>query len=338
MTLQFTSEQLELRDQFQRFLKSELSPDYIRKRISQSEASDPNLQRKLEELGIRELFCAKSEDGGAGYRELSLLAYEAGYYLLTEPLVDLLFAGPVLFWSEHSQNFKERQDFQKKLSENKLKIGIVPPLHDTSAAMNFTAAADHADYFLLFKAAQAFLAPNSKQAKPAQSIDSSLKVFQLNLSEQSSWIPVCPAEQLRFMYLTLKASELCGAAVRCIDMTKEYVKTRKQFDLPVGSFQAVQHKLSDMYLKSEALRALCEFSAWSAMHSQEQFKLAAQSAIFFACESAPWIAESALQLHGGIAFTWEYDLHLYLRRIRFIESLYQPQSTDYMDFIRHVQA
>lgn len=333
MTLQFTAEQLELRDQFVRFLKTELPPEYVRKRCSESQPSDPALQKKLEELGIRELFCVPAEDGGVGFRELSLLAYEAGNFLLTEPLIDLLFAGPLLLFSERSANLKAREELQQKISENNLEIGIVPPCNSADTATNFVPATLEVDYFLLFKGNQAFLAPNSKQGKPAPSLDRSIKVFEIELTSESSWLPLGPAEPLRQMYLTLKACELSGASARCIEMTKEHVKTRKQFDVPVGSFQAVQHKLADMYLKSEAMRSLAEFAAWSAVYSPEQFGLAAQSAIFFACENAPWIAENALQLHGGIAFTWEYDLHLYLRRIRCLQALFEPTFSEHLQLV-----
>ena len=111
-------------------------------------------------------------------------------------------------------------------------------------------------------------------------------------------------------------------------MTSEYVQTRKQFNRAVGSFQAVQHKVSDMYLKSEALRAITHFATWTADNDASQLSLASMAALNCACSYAPLVVENALQVHGGIGFTWEYDLHLYLRRIRTLQSIWQPAQAE----------
>lgn len=118
------------------------------------------------------------------------------------------------------------------------------------------------------------------------------------------------------------ANELAGISARVIDMTRDYVTQRKQFGVPVGGFQAVQHGIAEMHVQAECMRSAAEFAAWSIENSAEQAAFAGLSALSYACDNAPLIVEKAIQLHGGIGFTWEYDLHLYLRRVRTLAALY----------------
>jgi alkylation response protein AidB-like acyl-CoA dehydrogenase len=117
-----------------------------------------------------------------------------------------------------------------------------------------------------------------------------------------------------------KACELAGVSERAIEMTVQHVKTREQFGVPVGGFQAIQQQLADAFAKSQALGALARFAAWAATKSPEQRLLTARSAAVYAAEVAPAVCETAIQCHGGIGFTWEYDLHLYLRRAKLIQT------------------
>jgi alkylation response protein AidB-like acyl-CoA dehydrogenase len=105
-------------------------------------------------------------------------------------------------------------------------------------------------------------------------------------------------------------------------MTVEYAKTRQQFGAAIGSFQAIQQKIAQCYAHSESLTSLSQFASWSAAHSPHQRTLTSQAAILAATEFGPMICETAIQAHGGIGFTWEYDLHLYLRRAKLIEAAF----------------
>lgn len=124
-------------------------------------------------------------------------------------------------------------------------------------------------------------------------------------------------------------AELVGVADKALGMTVDYVKTRNQFGQPIGSFQAVQHMLANMYLSLQELLSLNRFAAWSATNDPEQFHLAAISAISYASDAVPNIIERCIQLHGGIGFTFEYDLHLYLRRAQMLSRLFPTVSELY---------
>ena len=95
----------------------------------------------------------------------------------------------------------------------------------------------------------------------------------------------------------------------------------------------MQHKAAEMHVDVESIKQLGIFASWAADNSPEQFELAAKAAIQHACEKAPLVIETAIQLHGGIGFTWEYDLHLFLRRVRMITSLWKPTESEQLDLL-----
>ncbi|MEV3857481.1 acyl-CoA dehydrogenase family protein [Streptomyces sp. NPDC050095] len=121
---------------------------------------------------------------------------------------------------------------------------------------------------------------------------------------------------------TLLAAEAVGAADRALERTVEYVKEREQFGRPVGSFQAVKHRLADVYVQVQAARSAAYYAAWAASDgSQERV---GGLALAQALEALRTAAGEAVQLHGGIGFTWEHDAHLYLKRAAGDELLFGP--------------
>ncbi|HWK26032.1 MAG TPA: acyl-CoA dehydrogenase family protein [Solirubrobacter sp.] len=110
------------------------------------------------------------------------------------------------------------------------------------------------------------------------------------------------------------AAEAVGVAARVTGMAVEYAKERRQFGRPIGSYQAVSHACAQMYLETEGARSLTYWAAWALDHDPEQAPLAAACAKAYASDAAVHVCRSALQVHGGIGFTWEHDLHLFLKR------------------------
>ncbi len=125
-------------------------------------------------------------------------------------------------------------------------------------------------------------------------------------------------------------AEMVGALDFVLELTVEYVKTRQQFGKPIGSFQAIQHKLADIYLVLQEVQSLGRFAAWCIDEDREQLAEAAASAKAYASETVPEAIESALQAHGGIGFTYEYDLHLFLRRAKMLSVLFGEKDTQYL--------
>jgi alkylation response protein AidB-like acyl-CoA dehydrogenase len=115
---------------------------------------------------------------------------------------------------------------------------------------------------------------------------------------------------------TAVAISTVGTCQRILDMVVAYVKEREQFGVPIGSFQAVKHKLVDMYRDVERARALGYFAALCIAEGDERRPLAAAMAKASAGECQQRVVQDGLQLFGGIGYTWENDLHLYLRRAK----------------------
>jgi alkylation response protein AidB-like acyl-CoA dehydrogenase len=114
--------------------------------------------------------------------------------------------------------------------------------------------------------------------------------------------------------LVVVAAELLGLCRRALDLTVAYVKDRRQFGAPVGSFQAVQHAAAQMLRDTEATAAATYFAAWVADAEPASLPAAAAMAKAVAADAGRAVTASAIQLHGGIGFTWEADLHWLFKR------------------------
>ncbi|MEU2777445.1 acyl-CoA dehydrogenase family protein [Streptomyces sp. NPDC007162] len=116
------------------------------------------------------------------------------------------------------------------------------------------------------------------------------------------------------------ASEAVGAADRVLERTVEYVKQREQFGRPVGSFQAVKHRLADVYVAVRAAGSAASYAAWAAVRGEHVGGLALAQAL----EALRIAAGEGIQLHGGIGFTWEHEAHMYFKRAAGDELLFGP--------------
>jgi alkylation response protein AidB-like acyl-CoA dehydrogenase len=112
------------------------------------------------------------------------------------------------------------------------------------------------------------------------------------------------------------AVETVGACQAIFDVTLDYAKQREQFGVPIGSFQAIKHKFADMLIALERARATGYFAALTIAEDDDRRSLAVASAKATAGDCARLLAKEGIQIHGGIGYTWEHDMHLYVRRVR----------------------
>jgi alkylation response protein AidB-like acyl-CoA dehydrogenase len=115
------------------------------------------------------------------------------------------------------------------------------------------------------------------------------------------------------------AAEAVGVAQRALDLGIEHAKTRVQFGKPIGTYQAVSHRLADTYTDVELARSLADWAAWCVAEEDGQAPLAAAAAKAFATEAAVAACERSIQAHGGIGFTWEHPLHRFYKRAQWLE-------------------
>ena len=120
----------------------------------------------------------------------------------------------------------------------------------------------------------------------------------------------------------MSSAEMLGAARRCLDMSVEYAKVREQFGQPIGSFQAIRHRCAEMLLEVENAHAAVYYAAWALTAGAEDAAIASSICKAYVSEAARKVCGDAIQVHGGIGFTWEYDLHLYMKRAKALEPLY----------------
>ncbi len=110
------------------------------------------------------------------------------------------------------------------------------------------------------------------------------------------------------------SAELLGLAQRALDLSVAYAGERVQFGRPIGSFQAVKHRCADMLVDVEGMRSAVYWAAWCVSAGDDDASVAASTAKCWCSDAAGRVMASALQVHGGIGFTWEHDIHLYLKR------------------------
>lgn len=111
-------------------------------------------------------------------------------------------------------------------------------------------------------------------------------------------------------------AEMVGGAQRVLEMCIAYAKERVQFGRPIGSFQAIQHKCADMLLVIESARSAAYAAAWAASHDRDDTALLASIAKAYTSDASRFVAGEGIQIHGGMGFTWEHDVHLYFKRAK----------------------
>jgi alkylation response protein AidB-like acyl-CoA dehydrogenase len=131
--------------------------------------------------------------------------------------------------------------------------------------------------------------------------------------KDGGWTPLARVIQRATVAL---CAEMCGGAQKVLDMTAEYAKIRIAFGKPIGSYQGVKHKAADMLVDVENAKSLSYYAAWAVDENVPEAALAASMAKAYASDAFRKVAGAGIQLHGGIGFTWEHDLHLYFKRAK----------------------
>ena len=322
-----TTDQSSLQTSIREFFAAESDLGYVRKRIG-VKAADVALWQKLVALGVPALWEA---DSAAGVRSLTLVAFEAGRALVPLGLSEALLFGPLLetlVSAEEREALRNVPDLSPQaLTSGAVRVGCAQGFCVTQ---RFVADGDAVQFVATLKKSCLEISP-VVSATWHESLDLSVPFSRVELGQPALRLSAETSQSVLCLYQLFKAAEIAGACGRVVEMTVEYVKTRKQFGVPIATFQAVSHRVADMFLWSEAMESLCLFAGWAADCSPRQLALAATSALRFASDTGPRCVEAAIQAHGGIGFTWEHDLHLFLRRVRSIVALHAPSPESVVD-------
>jgi alkylation response protein AidB-like acyl-CoA dehydrogenase len=296
MNFGFTDEQREIKDTARALLERRRS--FARAR----DGFDSDLWAELRDLGWPGIAIgAEYGGGGLGVIELAVLIEEAGYALAPVPLVSSAAAAAMI---ERAGSEEQRERWLPSLADGSLRgaLGI--------ASEGLVADAPGADVVVLVDDGPPYLVA-SPVVDPIETIDPTRGYGRV----YGERVPLGgDAASGQDVAALLFAAELVGLCQRALDTTVTYVKERRQFGAPIGSFQAVSHRCADMLLLTESARSAVYAASWAADADPGSLTEAASLAKAAASEAGREVTAGAIQLHGGIGFTWEADLHWLYKR------------------------
>ena len=180
----------------------------------------------------------------------------------------------------------------------------------------FVAEADRVDWVAVVGPGPTVSLVQSPETRPVATVDFSRRFFEVDAGSGSAATQSIDPEAFESVMeraTIALAAEMVGTARRLFDMALAYAKERVQFDVPIGSFQAIQHKLADMALDLERATSAVAYAAMAVDAKDADRHRAAHVAKAAAGAAASRAAKDGIQIHGGIGYTWEHDLHLFIR-------------------------
>jgi alkylation response protein AidB-like acyl-CoA dehydrogenase len=339
-----TDEQQAIKQTARDFLAARYKSERIRELAETERGFEDSDWREMAELGWAGLALPEEWGGqGLGAVDLAVLFEEIGYALAPSPLLSSTIAGLALA-TNGSDEQKER--WLRPLAQGESRGTMALFDAGSSAAIGefemearddadgvvldgekvLVIDADAAD-FLLVATADGRRHVVERDADGVTiaseaSIDITRKLYSVRFEgvrvpaeatlpgEQADYLPVL------WRVCVAVSAELTGIAQRTLEMAVSYAKERQQFGRPIGSYQAVSHTCAEMLLRTENSRSATLYAAWTADAEPESLPLAASMAKAYASDAGWRVAGDSIQVHGGIGFTWEHDLHLFLKRAK----------------------
>jgi alkylation response protein AidB-like acyl-CoA dehydrogenase len=350
----FSEEQEMLRRSARSLLEKECPSTVVRRLMEDERGYDPALWKKMAELGWTGLVIPEEYGGSAlSYVDLVLVMEEMGRVILPSPFIGTaMIAEAIKFAGSETQ----KKTLLPKIAAGDLigAVAWLEPSGSWDAdTVRLTARRDGPDYVLdgskLF-VNDAHLADCILVAsRTGGSGENGITLFALDPKRSGlSITPLKPMDQTRKLSevkfdgvrasredvvgaegqgwpilarildrgKVMLAAEMIGGAQKVLEMTVEYAKVRVQFGRPIGSFQAVQHKCANMMVDIEGARSAVYYASWAVSNDVPEGPVAAAVAKAAASDAYRRVSADGIQLHGGIGFTWEHDLHLYFKRAK----------------------
>jgi alkylation response protein AidB-like acyl-CoA dehydrogenase len=330
-----------LKDTARKFFAGECPIATVRKIMETDTAYDAGLWRKLAEQGFTGIITPEEHGGmGLGKVELILLMEEAGYALLPGPFFSTVaLAAPVLdavstpaqkkkylgpIAAGHARSTVALVETNGSWDASSLRLSATgDKLSGTKLFVTDAAVAD----FIIVAARNGVFAVEAKASglriEPMKGMDLTRKIYSVECNNT-------PAEKLGGngsldqalnVGTVALCAEMVGGMQRTLETTVAYAKTRKQFGKPIGIFQAVQHLCADMYLETESSRSAAYYASWALEENVPDSAAAVSVAKMYASDASHTVGNRGIQVHGGMGFTWENDLHLYYRRAKASETM-----------------
>ncbi len=354
MDFAFSEEQEMLRRSAREFLAKECSPKVVRKLMESADGYDEALWKKLAGLGWTALGIPEQYGGVGTFLDLVVVLEEAGRALLPGPLFSTMgLAVPALIEAgTEAQKKKVLGAIAEGSARATLAVTEPSGRWDASAislaahqksggwqldgVKTFVPDAGVADYFVVAARTRGdgeegvtlFLVErNTKgvEVKPLETLDQTRRWSEVRFdavelgadavmgAPDKAWPPLKRALEWATAAL---CAEMVGGVQKVLETSTEYAKTRHQFGKPIGIYQAVSHKLADMLVLSESGRSATYYAAWAVDADAPDRALASSMAKAYVSDAYRKVAGDGIQVHGGIGFTWEHDMHLYFKRAK----------------------
>lgn len=287
MDFRLSEDQRTLSEAIRDYLAGEHGPEVLR-RLDETGGRDPALWDGLVGMGLAGLLVPEAQGGlGLGLIEAALVAVELGRANVSEPIADTaLVAAPLLDAAR-----------QEQIAAGALKVALAHPVNP------FIADLDQADLVL----SGGGVTPPPASPQPLQSIDPLRHLF--------APLPHAAAdERLLDRAALIAAAQLIGGAERMLELATAYACTREQFGQQIGRFQAIKHHLSTVAVKLEFARPVLWRAAYAAANGHERAPIHISHAKVAATDAAMLAAETAIQVHGAMGYTYEVDLHFWMKR------------------------
>jgi alkylation response protein AidB-like acyl-CoA dehydrogenase len=336
MNFGFTDDQQAIKRTAREFLEARYPLATVRTLAEDERGFTDEQWAELVELGWPGVIVPEERDGlGLGAVELVVIAEEMGYALAPSPWFSTTCAalllsaagtdaqlerwlaplargevrGTVAVWDESSGPAPDHSEVEADSDGTLSCVKIAVP--DAASADFLVVSGADGRHWVVERSA------DGVSIEPEDAIDPTRKLFRVVLSGAPADPLELAPEALARAYatiVTLLAAENVGVGQRAMEMAVEYAKDRTQFDRPIGAYQAISHRCAQMLLEVEGSRSLCYWAGWALAHEPETGPRAASMAKAYAGDAGFRVAASALQVHGGIGFTYEHDLHFFLKR------------------------
>jgi alkylation response protein AidB-like acyl-CoA dehydrogenase len=305
----FSPDQQAVKDAARDFLSASYPPRKVRA-LAESGEYDESLWTEICKLGWPGIFIAEEHGGhGLGIVELTILTEELGYALAPTPFFSNAAAGLII---QAAGSDEQKRRWLPGIASGAARGAVTS---GGNGAGRLAADADGAALVIVVEGdGAAVVEAAAVTLQPAETMDSTRRFSSVSVRGGERLAgPVAAGTDRVAVAL---AGELVGIAQRAMEMAVEYAKQRSQFGRAIGSYQAVSHRCAQMLLEVESARSATYAAAWAADAAPEDLPLAASIAKAYASDAGWRVAASSVQVHGGIGFTWEHDLHFWLKRAR----------------------
>lgn len=316
MDFTFTEDELAFKEAISRFLMIEAPPEMLREIWETDGGRSPGLRKKMAEQGLTALSVPEANGGlGMGDVAWSLLTQELGYYAIPDSLADTAYVATGLL-TALPDDTSARSDMLAQVTEGNVRIAVAHPINPLVADVHL------ADNVLIEREGEVHLASREElDFERNPSIDSSRRMSRIRFEPQSA-SRIVGAEAGRPIWNeTLNrgalavAGQSIGLAQRMLDLSIDYAVQRKQFGKPIGTFQALKHKLADVAGAIEFAKPVLYRAAYALANHEPHADLHVSHAKLACCQAAWLSARHGIQVHGAMGYTWEADLQMFMKRV-----------------------